>query len=266
VAETKLTEEKERELWKALKSDGDLSARDTIALNYVHLVKYVINRLTALSQLETEVVDYDDLYSTGILGLLAAIDNFDTSREVKFVTYAVPRVRGSIIDSLRSMDWLPRSLRQKINKLHNAQSQLEMQLGRNPSEADLADELGVSVEELQKTLTAANRSVVLSLNEEMSFSDDGKVNLAGVTASREVDPRKVIQRDEVVNILEQSIRNLPEKERMVVVMYYNREMTFKEIGMVLAVTESRICQLHSKAMLRLKNRLGEVATDLTSIV
>lgn len=252
-------------LWKALRSGADPAAREQIALHYVHLVKYVINRLTALSQLETEVVDYDDLYSTGILGLLSAIDHFDPGREVKFITYAVPRIRGAIIDSLRAMDWLPRSLRQEVSRLREAQARLEMRLGRAPDEEELAAELGAGIDEVRRALLAASRSAVLSLDEDQSFSEDGSTTLAGITPARRDDPRDDLHRQQVVRILEDSIRNLPDKERDVVVMYYHREMTFREIGMVLDVTESRVCQLHGKAMLRLKNRLAQIASDLTSL-
>ena len=262
----RLSEEEERRLWTALTEHGDVSAREQIALHYVHVVKYVINRLTALSQLETEVVDYDDLYSTGVLGLLAAVDHFDPGREVKFITYAVPRVRGAIIDSLRAMDWLPRSLRQKVSRLQQVQSQLETRLGRSAGEGDLAEAMEMNLTELQETLHAANRALVLSLNEELSFSDEGSTQLVNVTASSDPDARHGIQRAEVVHILKESIHNLPDKEKHVVVMYYEREMTFREIGLVLEVTESRVCQLHSRAMLRLRGRLGEVSGDLTSIV
>ena len=265
VMDAKLSQPDELQLWKALKAGGDLSAREQIALHYVHLVKYVINRLTALSQLETEVVDYDDLYSTGILGLLAAIDHFDPGREVKFITYAIPRIRGAIIDSLRSMDWLPRSLRQRVTRLKEAGVRLEMRLGRAPTEDDLAQELQLSLEDVRRGLEAANRSAVLSLDEDYSFSEDGSSNLASVTPARRKDPRGDLHREQVVRILEDSIRNLPDKERHVVVMYYHREMTFREIGMVLEVTESRVCQLHAKAMLRLRGRLGPVAADLTNL-
>ena len=201
-----------------------------------------------------------------MLGLLAAVDHFDPGREVKFITYAIPRVRGAIIDSLRAMDWLPRSLRQKVNRLQQVQSQLESRLGRSAGDGDLAEAMGMSMPELQQTLHAANRALVLSLDEEVSFSDEGSTHLGNVAAADEPDPRHGIQRGEVVRILEDSIHNLPEKEKHVVVMYYERDMTFREIGLVLDVTESRVCQLHSRAMLRLRGRLHEVSGDLTSIV
>ncbi|MGC9327807.1 MAG: FliA/WhiG family RNA polymerase sigma factor [Candidatus Hinthialibacter sp.] len=259
----KISSEEEKKLWVEFVKTHSLEARDKLAEKYIHLVKYVINRMLTVSHIESEVLDYDDLYSCGVMGLLSAIDNYDPDRAVKFITYAIPRIKGSIIDELRSVDWIPRSLRQQVNKLQNAYAKLESKLRRPANELELAQELGISTEELQNLISHASRSSLLSMDEILRISDDGTTTRADITPAKETeDPRNNIHQDEIVELLTQAIENLPEKERLVVVLYYNEELTLREIGEVLSVTESRVCQMHTKAMLRLRGKLSNWQKDL----
>lgn len=259
----KISPEEERRLWVEFAKTRSLDARDKLAEKYIHLIKYVINRMLAVSHIESEVLDYDDLYSCGVMGLLAAIDNFDPNREVKFITYAIPRIKGAIIDELRSVDWIPRSLRQQVNRLQHAFADLENELQRPANEIEIAQKLGVEQDALQALMHHASRAALLSLDEVLRISDDGATTLSEVTPSRNIeDPRDQIQKEEIIELLTQAIENLPEKERLVVVMYYNDELTLREIGEVLGVTESRICQMHTKAMLRLRGKLAAWQQDM----
>lgn len=264
VVKEKISDEEEKQLWADYAKTHSLDVREKLAEKYIHLVKYVINRMLAVSHIESEVLDYDDLYSCGVMGLLTAIDGFDPTREIKFITYAIPRIKGAIIDELRSVDWIPRSLRQQVNKLQNAFIELENELLRPANESEISDKLGVEQEDLQNILHHASRCALLSLDEILRISEDGTTTRADVTAAKAAeDPRDTIQQEEVVEFLTDAIENLPEKERLVVVMYYNDELTLREIGEVLGVTESRVCQLHTKAMLRLRGKLQNWQQDLT---
>lgn len=259
----KISDEEEQRLWVEFCGNGSPDAREKLAEKYIHLVKYVINRMLAVSHIESEVLDYDDLYSCGVMGLLSAIDNFDLKREVKFVTYAIPRIKGSIIDELRSVDWIPRSLRQQVNKLQHAFADLEGELQRPANEVEIATKLGVEIADLHQLIHHASRSSLLSLDEVLRVSDDGSSTRGDVTPSKKIDdPRDQIHQEEIVELLTTAIGSLPEKERLVVVMYYNEELTLREIGEVLGVTESRVCQLHTKAMLRLRGKLTTWQQDL----
>ncbi|MFH1741822.1 MAG: FliA/WhiG family RNA polymerase sigma factor [bacterium] len=258
-----MSPEEEAELWEAFKQNNSLEAREALANKYIHLVKYVINRLLSSSHIESEVLDYDDLFSCGVMGLLAALDGFDLSRQVKFITYAIPRIRGSIIDELRSVDWIPRSLRQRVNQLQATFQEVEQDLQRPASKEEVAERLGVDSSVLNGLLQDASRAALLSLDEILRISDESTTTRGEMTPSNDLDdPRRQIQREEIVEILTMAIENLPEKERLVVVMYYNEELTLREIGVVLGVTESRVCQLHTKAMMRLRGRLASVRQDL----
>ncbi len=259
----KISPEEEKILWVEYVKTRSQDARDKLAEKYIHLVKYVINRMLAVSHIESEVLDYDDLYSCGVMGLLTAIDGFDPNREVKFITYAIPRIKGSIIDELRSVDWIPRSLRQQVNRLQSAYAELESQLMRPANEMEMAEKLGIQVEELHGLISHASRSALLSMDEVLRISDDGTTTRADVTPAHNTDdPRDTIHQEEIVELLTEAIENLPEKERLVVIMYYNEELTLREIGEVLEVTESRVCQLHTKAMLRLRGKLAVWQQDL----
>ncbi|MDX9755483.1 MAG: FliA/WhiG family RNA polymerase sigma factor [bacterium] len=263
MAKEKISDEEEKILWIEYGKTHSYEIREKLAEKYIHVVKYVINRMLAVSHIESEVLDYDDLYSCGVIGLLTAIDGFDPSREIKFITYAIPRIKGSIIDELRAVDWIPRSLRQQVNRLQNAFLSLEGELNRPVNESELSEKLGIEQSELQLLMNHASRCALLSLDEVLRISDDNTTTRGDVTPSRSIDdPRDTLHQEEMIERLTQAIESLPEKERLVVVMYYNDELTLREIGEVLGVTESRACQLHTKAMLRLRAKLQVWQQDL----
>lgn len=255
----------EAEVWKEI-VQGDAHARDRMIRQYIYVVKYVLNRLVTHPHLDQDVLDFDDLYSAGVIGLINAVDNFDPNREVKFITYAIPRVRGAIIDELRAVDWLPRSLRKRMNQLQNAYSQLENKFLRPANDDEVSAHLDLSIEEFRQLLSMASRSVVLSLDEELRLSDDSRTTRGDQAARTERTCRDILARDELTSILATTIESLPEKERLVVAMYYYDEMTFKEIGKVLSVTESRVCQLHTKSMSRLRARLKNLEHEFARAV
>lgn len=259
------TPEPEDSLWIRFKEQGAEDARSKIILKYVHLVKFVVNRIVSGHSLEGEFSSYDDLYSVGILGLIEAIGGFDLTRGVKFTTYAVPRIRGAVIDELRALDWVPRSLRTKVGQLQRAYAEIENQHLRPATDEEVSEKLGITLKDLDGLLMNASRISVLSLDEEVWVAGDSDISRADITEARSEDPRAGIHREEIQEIMKQAVRNLPEKERLVVALYYINELTFKEIGEVLEVTESRVCQLHSKAVSRLRGRLRDFQQDLAVV-
>lgn len=245
-----------QETWRRFKLTGDTGARDELIESHVHLVKYVLGRMLNLSQMGTEALDFDDLYSSGVMGLIKAVDDFDISREVKFITYAIPRIRGAIIDELRHQDPLPRTMRGEVQRLEEALGRLEMDKQRPASDDELCRELEVSPDKLDQIFSALEYAIHVSLDEEVSVGDEGIISKRElVKDDTDVTPRTDAQRSELIEGVADAIDALPEKERLVIILYYTEELTLKEIGEVLDVTESRVCQLHSKAVGRLRARL-----------
>ncbi|MFY9488085.1 MAG: RNA polymerase sigma factor WhiG [Solirubrobacterales bacterium] len=246
-----------RDLWKKYKSTGDKHARERLVLAYSPLVKYVAGKMGAGLP---SYVDDADLISYGLSGLISAIERFEPSREIKFETYAMSRIKGSIIDELRSMDWVPRSVRMKAREFERANAKLEAKLHRAPSDQELSDELGVSIEELAEHIQQISSSAVIALDELWSVSDSsgGQVSLLDTLEDpHAADPEKSYDAVNVKEQIAEAIGRLPEREKLVVALYYYENLTLREIGEVLGVTESRVSQLHTKAVLRLKSRLQE---------
>lgn len=246
-----------RDLWKKYKADGDKHARERLVLAYSPLVKYVAGKMG--SGLPS-YVDDADLISYGLTGLISAIERFEPSREIKFETYAMSRIKGSIIDELRSMDWVPRSVRMKAREFERANAKLEHKLHRAPSDQELAEELGVTTDELQEHIQQISNSAVIALDELWSVSDSsgGQVSLLDTLEDpNAADPEKSYDAVNVKEQIAEAISRLPEREKLVVALYYYENLTLREIGEVLGVTESRVSQLHTKAVLRLKSRLQD---------
>ena len=246
-----------RDLWRRYKADGDRNARERLVLAYSPLVKYVAGRMS--SGLPS-YVDEADLISYGLTGLISAIERFEPSREIKFETYAMSRIKGSIIDELRSLDWVPRSVRLRAREFERANSKLEHKLHRAPTDQELAAELGISVEELQEHITQISNSAVIALDELWSVSDSSgwQVSLLDTLEDpNAADPELSFDAVHVKERLADAIGRLPEREKLVVALYYYENLTLREIGEVLGVTESRVSQLHTKAVLRLKSRLQD---------
>ena len=228
--------------WAHWAEGRDQRAREWLVVNYSGLVKFVAGRLGAGLP---KSVDTADLVSAGVFGLMDAIDKFDPDQGVKFETYAVPRIRGAILDSLRALDWVPRSVRSRSRSVQNAISELEHTLGRAPNEDEIALHLGIAVDELQKWLSDIAAGTVGPLD-----------HLVGDAAPRTDGADVAIEDRSMRDHMRAEIKKLPERERTVLVLYYEENLTLSEIGEVLGVTESRVSQIHSKAVLQLRSRLA----------
>ena len=242
-------------LWREFKRTNDRGLRDRLILTYAPLVKYVAGRLG--SGLPAHVEE-GDLVSYGLLGLLGAIERFDLDRDIKFETYAIARIKGSIIDELRSMDWVPRSVRSRARDIERAIGQLEGKLHRAPTDEEISAHLGITEEEFQDALLEISRSSIAALDELWAGSSGGDpaALIDTIEDPEAPEPQSAMAQTELREALGEAIARLPEREKLVVTLYYYEELTLREIGEVLGVTESRVSQLHTKAILRLKARLS----------
>ncbi len=244
------------ELWRRYKSSGDEWARERLVLAYSPLVKYVAGRIG--SGLPAHV-DEADLISYGLGGLISAIERFDAAREIKFETYAITRIRGAIIDELRALDWVPRSVRARAREFERVNIKLEARLRRPPDDGEMAAELEISLDEFQESLLQISTSTIVALDELWNVSDSSgdQVSLLDTIPDRGApDPQILIDEYELRNRIADAIAALPEREKLVVALYYYENLTLREIGEVLGVTESRVSQLHTKAVLRLRSKLA----------
>jgi RNA polymerase sigma factor for flagellar operon FliA len=242
-------------LWTAYKDGASREVRDQLILHYSPLVKYVAGRVAVgLPQ----NVEQADLVSYGIFGLIDAIEKFDPGRGFKFETYAIARIKGSILDELRSIDWVPRSVRAKARAIEKAYGKLEGELHRTPSDAELAQELDMSDSQLQSTLNQISFIGLVALDEMLSSGDRGDSMTLGdtVAADPSEGPVAAFEVEEMRHILAEAINRMPEREKIVLTLYYYEALTLAEIGQVLGVTESRVCQIHTKAVLQLRSRLA----------
>jgi RNA polymerase sigma factor for flagellar operon FliA len=245
-------------LWRQFRTNkGDKALRDRLILTYAPLVKYVAGRLG--SGLPAHV-DEGDLVSYGLLGLIGAIERYDPERDVKFETYAIARIKGSIIDELRAMDWVPRSVRARARDIERAIAELERKLHRAPTDEEIAQKLGLTEAELEDSLTDISRSSIAALDELWTISSGGGGDQVALIDTIEdtagPEPQSELAQPVLKVALGVAIARLPEREKLVVTLYYYEELTLREIGEVLGVTESRVSQLHTKAVLRLKARLA----------
>lgn len=245
------------DIWRNFKETADPQSRERLILHYSPLVKYVAGRVSVgLPQ----NIEQADLVAYGIFGLIDAIEKFDTARNIKFETYAISRIRGAIIDELRAIDWIPRSLRSKAREVERAIGKLENDLRRPPTDGELAQALGVGVDDLQGLLNQINLVSVVALDELLSPTggDVGdRVSLVDTLEDRQApDPELTFESEEVRQILAKAVNILPERERLVITLYYYEGLTLAEIGSVLGVTESRVCQMHTKAVLELRNKMN----------
>jgi RNA polymerase sigma factor FliA len=246
-----------RELWRRYKSEGDDRARERLVVAYSPLVKYVAGRTAAGLPPHVEEAD---LISYGLVGLISAIERFDLSREIKFETYAITRIKGAIIDELRSIDWVPRSVRARAREIERANAKLEHRLQRTPTDEEMAAELGLTVPELHESLLAISHSSVAALDELWSVSDSSgdQVSLMDTIEDPSApDPSRALDVGDLKDRIAEAIASLPEREKLVIALYYYENLTLREIGEVLGVTESRISQLHTKAVLRLRSRMQD---------
>jgi RNA polymerase sigma factor FliA len=259
--ETNVKPRELRELWRRYKSDGDGRVRERLVVAYSPLVRYVAGRTAAGLPSHIEEAD---LISYGMVGLITAIERFDLSRDIKFETYAIMRIKGAIIDELRSLDWVPRSVRSRAREVERANAKLEHALQRAPTDTEIAAELDISVEELNESLVAISHASMVALDELWSVSDSSgdQVSLMEtIEDSRAPDPAKALDMGDLKDRIAESIARLPEREKLLIALYYYENLTLREIGDVLGVTESRVSQLHTKAVLRLRSRMQEEAFE-----
>src|SRR5436309_7783734 len=244
-----------RELWRRYKADGDPKVRERLVVAYSPLVKYVAGRTAAGLPPHVEEAD---LISYGLVGLISAIERFDLSRDIKFETYAIMRIKGAIIDELRSMDWVPRSVRARARELERANAKLENSLQRSATDSEIAAELGITVDELNESLIAISHSSMVALDELWSVSDSSgdQVSLMDTIEDPGApDPARSLGVGDLQDRLAESLARLPEREKLVIALYYYASLTLREIGEVLGVTESRVSQMHTKPVLRLLSRM-----------
>jgi len=240
-----------QKLWEEYSRKRTPELREKIIIEYAGLVKLVAGRL---SMYLGNNVDYDDLVGYGIFGLIDAIDKYDYSKGYKFETYASLRIRGAILDQIRKMDWIPRSIRQKQKKLENVYKSLETKYGREINDEEVAQELDISVEELENWQNQTKITNIISLDEFLEQGSESKNEQYFATTFDQ--PDKIVERQELKEMLIKALDSLTEKEKMVITLYYYEELTLKEISKILEVSESRISQLHTKALQKMKKILG----------
>jgi RNA polymerase sigma factor for flagellar operon FliA len=238
--------------------DGSAKARERLIVHYAPLVKYVAGRLGAgLPQ----TVEQADLVSGGMFGLMDALDRFDPVRQVKFETFAIPRIRGAILDELRAMDWVPRSVRFKARELEKATADLEARLKRPPTDEEIAAHLGIGLDELRQVLTQISFVSVMALEEATTSDEEGEPRslLDTLSDAATADPTEELEGREMRVMLADAINSLSEREKLVVTLYYFEGLTLSEIGEVLGVTESRVCQIHTKVVGGLRRTLDDAS-------
>ncbi len=250
------------ELWAEFKGTGGHEARDRLIVHYSPLVKYVAGRVSAGLP---NSIEQSDLVSYGIFGLIDAIEKFDTSRNIKFETYAITRIKGSIIDELRSIDWVPRSVRAKARMVERTYAKLEAQLLRAPSDAEVATELGMTEAELHQIFNQISFVGIVALDEVLSSGSGERgesTTLGDTIADRGEGPVAAFEVEEMKHLLASAINRLGDREKIVLTLYYYEGLTLSQIGDVLGVTESRVCQIHTKAVLQLRSRMATPQREL----
>ena len=245
----------EQELWAKYKQEGSQSAREKLILDYVPLVKHIVGKVMISIP---DKYSFDDLVNYGILGLMDALERFDPERGIKFSTYAVPRIRGAIYDEVRKDDWVPQSIRKKSKQFSTALIKLERELGRKPTDDEIKEELDLNSKQYQKMLSEINIPENISLEKIISFKDNDTITIKDlVKGSEEEQPAQVFDYNKMKEILGLAIDKLPQKEKLVVSLYYYEDLTLQEIGEVMELTTARISQLHTKSIFRLRGYLGQ---------
>ncbi len=241
-----------QDAWRQYKVYGDLNSRELLIRHYAHLVKLTVGRIVPYPP---NGMEWEDLYSHGVIGLIRAVDMYDPTRNVKFETYAIALIRGAVLEALRSEDWVPRSARDKLRQLERTWVALESALGRPPTDEETAEALGISLEEYRQLLIDYARTNTLSLEACLINGDDEENgSLADVLASAE-DPFEELAEREQVRALQEALESLSEREQRVIQLYYYEGLTFKEIGQVLGISESRVYQLHTRAIARMRQHI-----------
>lgn len=254
-------EEKEalRDLWRRYFSTGSVELRDELIEKSLFLVKYVVGRIGSV--LPTHV-KMEDLYSSGVTGLVKAVEKYDPSKNSKFESYAILLIKGAIIDELRELDWIPRSVHQKANLIASAQEILQQQLGREPTDQELSKYLGMTEEELSELLLRVRPAILIPLNGDVSHNDEENAPISERIADAKAETSfEVANRNECASLIENAIADLSDQEQKVMILYYYEELMLKEIGKIMGISESRVSQIHTKALLKLRSRLQSVANE-----
>jgi len=253
----KYEETDEQVLWVEYKKAREPKLREYFIKKYALLVKYVAGKVAVGMP---HNVEFDDLVSYGTFGLLDAIEKYDPTKEVKFKTYAMTRVRGGIFDELRNVDWIPRSIRQKAKQVEKIILELENRMGRTAEDEEIAHELDIDIDEFHDLMSKISGTSLISLNDVWHGNDENEemVFVDTLESPEALNPDTIVEREEIKNMIVECIKKLPDREKKVIVLYYYEDLTLKEIGEVLEVTESRVSQLHTKAIMRLRGRLSQM--------
>ena len=251
------------ELWQEYKKTQVLGLRDELITRYLHLVKYVAGRLAVGLPSHVKI---DDMYSTGVLGLIKAIEKYDPTMKNKFETYAILLIKGAIIDEMRSLDWVPRSVHQKANQIGKAQLALQHELGREPTDGELSKRLGISAEELEDLYHRVRPATMIPLDATVA-DDPESVSMADrIADDKALTSYDMADRNEFNQLLEKAVTELPEQERTVLVLYYYENLMLKEIGQLMGISESRVSQIHSKALHRMRGRLQWFVSEFANMM
>ena len=247
----------ESQLRDAKNRAGDIPStlKEQIVHEHTPLIRYIVNRIAV--RLPSHI-DLDDLHNTGVIGLMDAIEKYDPEKNCKFKTYAEFRIKGAILDQLRSLDWVPRSVRQKGRRLERAYGEVEQRLGRSATEDEVADSLGLQLDKLQELVNQVRGISLVNLEEIRTGGQEGDRNGNYADVVEDVNaenPYSTLKLQEMKQIVADTIATLPEKERLVISLYYYEDLNMKEIGNILGITESRVCQIHTKSVLRLRSKL-----------
>mgnify|MGYP000434054846 FL=1 len=252
----RLTEEELANLWQEYLSDKtNKTARDSLIVQYIYLIRYVVGRVKVTLP---ATISIEDIAGYGVEGLINAIERYSPQKNTRFETYALIRIRGSILDRIRSQDFLPRSVRKKIKDIKNAQEQLKQELGRMPTTSEVANFLDMDPEKVTQILS--EDTTMTSLYDKKGSTDDSVEIIDTIQDTNKLNPQEQAEEQNVKQELEKALRRLPERERIIMVLYYQENMTLKEIGQTINMSESRVCQLHAQAIMKLKNILSENRT------
>lgn len=252
------------DLWRRYKLYDDNGAREELVLHYAYFAKYVLDRMGLRP---TGSLSYEDLLGYAVCGLIDAIERFDITRKIKLETFAAQRIKGAVLDAVKSQDWMPRSVRSSISKLKRTMANLEAQLGRAATDEEIAYAMGISTEDLDELFACINQSSLISLDDLFAYGEESQSGGEfGPTDDGTGDPLRAAESKQRNELLANALTGLPEREKLVLSLYYSEELTFKEIARILDITESRVCQIHAKAIIRLKGKLNRHADIMTAAI
>lgn len=250
----KLSEFEIKELWRDFLTDRtNKKNRETLIIQYLPLVKYIVGRMRVNLP---STISTEDLAGYGVEGLINAIDRYANDKGTKFETYAITRIRGTIIDKIRSQDWVPRGVRKRYKDIQQASQVLQDKLGRQPTHQEIADEMSLPLEKVEEAIVEMSKNSLMSLYDKKGSSEDSVEVIDTIKDESKEEPLEKLEKQDVKKELQQALSRLPEREKMILTLYYHENMTLKEIGEAINVSESRVCQLHAQAIVKLKNLLN----------